>query len=416
MEMSKLYYSETGNVVPALCEELTDYRHAKKILHLAGTRSSARLFLLARAYPGSELPLRISVNGTEILSLSPVSPDVYLWHTVPVASSLLVSGANVFEFWTDAHAMNAWSLALENGHKEPKSFVSTDGGKTWRNEKMGYLNVSRGEYVVRVRLGEDDDPAPPAMVWEDPNSPRLDWLRQMLPSDALQSSPTLDRVRTLTTWVCTRWEYRNLSNGVIYAPWDAETIVAWGKAGRGHDGREPIVMCVHYAVTLVSCCMAAGIPARCAAFTGAINGCNGHFTAEVWFEDLGKWVMVDPTLDAILFKDGVPLSVKEIQQTGSKLIDLAEWGPGYEFQIKNPLIAPWIRDTFANGVCFRYRSVWPRTDFLTHPELAPPGHGSTSYCETNLVWEKEDLQQGFGMFPYFGEEDYFDAPPQDFPG
>jgi hypothetical protein len=62
--MSRLYYSETGHIVPTLCEELTDYRHAKKILDLPGTGRPAKLFLLARSDPGSELPLSISLNGT----------------------------------------------------------------------------------------------------------------------------------------------------------------------------------------------------------------------------------------------------------------------------------------------------------------------------------------------------------------
>ena len=68
-------------------------------------------------------------------------------------------------------------------------------------------------------------------------------------------------------------------------------------------------MCVHYAVTLATACLAAGIPARCSIFTETLNGINGHFTPDVWFEEYGKWVMVDPTVDAILFDRGVPMSV-----------------------------------------------------------------------------------------------------------
>jgi hypothetical protein len=414
--MSRLYYSETGHIVPTLCEELTDYRHAKKILDLPGTGRPAKLFLLARSDPGSELPLSISVNGTELSRLSPNSSGAYMWYETQVPPALLVSGANAFQFWTDAHAMNAWSLAIESGHQDPHSFISSDGGQTWRNEKMGYLNTSRGEYVVRARLDEGTDPSPPTMVWEDVDNPRLQRLRQAIPDYILHSGTTLARVRALTSWVCTSWEYRNSVVATQYAPWDAETIVAWGQLGRGHDGRSPIVMCVHYGVTLVSYCIAAGIPARCAAFTGSINGFNGHFTAEVWFEEYGKWVMVDPMSDAMLFEDGIPLSVKEIQGLGSDLLDWIEWGPGYRFQLKNPVLAEWIPNTFLNAVCFHHRSAWPRTDFLSHPELSPPGHGSTAYCETNLVWEADDLEKGFGMFPYFGQQDYFDAPPQGFPG
>lgn len=413
--MSRLYYSESGRVVPTFCEELTDYRRARKLLYLPGTRAPASLYLLARAYPEAKLPLRMAVNGTELPGLPPRDPGALVWHEAAIPPGLLTAGANTFEFWTDAPAMDAWSLAVEDGHQTPNSYVSTDAGETWRNEKMGYLNVSRGEYVVRVRLAEGvDDPAP-GMVWEDAHYPRLHRLRQGMPAHIPEARTTLARVRALASWVCTQWEYRNAGNATQYAPWDAETIVAWGQAGRGHDGRPPIVMCVHYAVVMVTYCLAAGIPARCAVLTDDVNGIDGHFTAEVWFPEWGKWVMVDPNNDAILFKAGIPLSVKEIQAAGADLAGLIEWGPGHAFQLQNPVMAEWIPSTYLNGKCFRHRSLWPRADFLSHPEQSPPGHGWSAYCETDLVWETDDLEQGFGMFAYFGDADYFDAPPHGFP-
>ena len=70
-----------------------------------------------------------------------------------------------------------------------------------------------------------------------------------------------------------------------------------------------------------------------------------------------------------------------------------------------------VHDNIEKGVCFRNRSIWPRADLLFHPELSPVGHGWTSYCEADLVWEKQHRDQGFGMFRYFGDADYFDAPP-----
>lgn len=410
--MSKLYLSESGHVVPTLCEELTTYRRARKVLQLPGTAAPGTLYILARAYAGSDLPLRLAVNGTEVPAVQPKSSEAYLWYDAPVDASLLKSGANTFEFWTDATAMNAWSLAIEAGHAEPESSISDDGGKTWRNEKMGYLNVLRGEYAVRMRLAEGEDPAPPAMVWEDPTNPRLESLRQIMPAQALEPGPLLSRVRALTSWISSSWEHTNSARAAQYAPWDAETILAWGKARSGHDNRLPIVMCVHYAVAFVSCCQAAGIPARCAVFIGTLGGSDGHFVAEVWLEDYAKWVMVDPNLDAILWKDGVPLSVTEIQQAGSDLSELVEWGPGSEFQRRYPHIVEFMEDNFSRGLFVRHRSIWPRADFLSHPELSPPGHGSTAYCETSLVWEKRDLQRGLGMFPHFADPVYFDAPPR----
>jgi hypothetical protein len=370
------------------------------------------LYVLARCYPDNDLPLRLAINGVEVSAISPDnSPDAYRWYEVTVDPSRLNPGANTFEFWTDGTAMNAWSLAIEAGHAQPDSFISDDGGATWRNEKMGYLNVLRGEYVVRIRLAEGEDPTPPPIVWENLANPRLESLRQIMPAQALEPGPLLGRVRALTSWLSSSWEHTNAARAAQYAPWDAETILAWGRARSGHNGRLPIVMCVHYGAAFVSCCQAVGIPARCAVLMGTRGGSDGHFVAEVWFEAYGKWVMVDPNTDAIFWKDGVPLSVTEIQQAGSDLSDLVEWGPGSEFQRRYPHMVEFIEDNYLQGVFIRHRSVWLRADLLSHPELSPPGHGSVAYCETGLVWEKRERERGFGMFPYYGEPDYFDAPP-----
>jgi hypothetical protein len=412
--MSKLYYSESGNVIPSLCEELTIRRRARKIIQLPLTQSTATLFLLARPYPGTEHNLRVSVNSTELPAISPTDIEGYNWHTVRVPASHIRSGANLFEFWTDAHAMNGWSLAIESGASS-NSYISQDGGMTWRQDKLGYLNVLQGEYVVRVRLAEGTDPEPPDFNWEDPESPDQEDLRAMLPLALHEPVPLMERVRALMTWVCTSWEYRCNYDAIQYAPWDPQTIIAWGKAKQGHAGQPTIVMCVHYAVAFSSFCNAIGIPARCAALMGSLNGQDGHFVSEVWFDEFNKWVMVDPNMDAILFKGEVPLSIGEIQQSGDNLTELIRWGPGHDFQMENPTIARWIPKNYLTGICFRHRSLWSRMDFLSHPEFSPPGHGSVAYCETNFVWEQKELDDGFDMFPYFGNAEYFDAPPHTFP-
>jgi hypothetical protein len=410
--MNKLYLSEEGNVVPTLCEEVTNYRRVRKVLDLPSTASAGTLFILARPHASASPPLRLSVNGVEQPPLPAGSTSTaYYWHSTEVNPSGLRRGANTFEFWTEAPAMTAWSLAIEAGHPNPQSFVSDDGGKTWRNRKMAYLNVLSGEYVVRMRLGEGQDPPPPAMVWEDPSNPRLKRLRTIAPSAALAPGTLMDRVRALTSWLSASWEYTNSGRAAQYAPWDAETILEWGKAKSGQDGQRPIVMCVHYAVCLVSFCQALGIHARPAVLTGDISGGDGHFVAEVWFPEFKKWVMVDPNEDAILWKNGVPLSIPEIRAEGSNIAPLIQWGPGAAFQQSFPAMQAWVKGVYLPGVCFRHRGIWPRADFLSHPELTPSCHGSTAYCETGIVWEKADLQSGFGMFPYFGSPEYFDAPP-----
>ncbi|HJP29342.1 MAG TPA: transglutaminase domain-containing protein, partial [Candidatus Latescibacteria bacterium] len=196
-----------------------------------------------------------------------------------------------------------------------------------------------------------------------------------------------------------------------YAPWDAETLLAWAPGQRGHNGKRPIAMCVHYAAALVSAAQAVGIPARCAVLTEAVNGMQGHFVAEVWEPDLGKWVVVDPNADAMFVQDGIPMSMTEIQNAGQGIGELIEFGPGTEFQLTFPHIVEFAEQNLKKGVCFRHRSVWHRADLLTSPWMSPPAHGSLSYCETGLVWERRELDRGFGMFPAFGDSSWFDAAP-----
>jgi len=409
--MSRLYYTENGNLVATLCEELTTFRRARKILHLPRTQAPATLYVLARRYPDSELPLRVSVNGVEIPAIAPRPSRRHDWYETTVGAGRLREGHNVFEFWTDSMAMNAWSLAIEAGHAQPSSFISDDGGTSWRNEKMAYLNVLRGEYIVRLRLAEGQDPPPPEMVWEDSASPRLDSLRWLMPPEALGSAPLMERVRAVASWLSCSWAHWNASRSALYTPWDPETIIAWGKAEAGHHGQRPVDMCVQYSVALVSCCQAAGIAARCAALKGTLpSAMDGHFVAEVWFPQYQKWVMVDPTLDAVLWKNGVPLSLVEIREAGSDLNDLIHWGPGVECRLREPGKRQ-VVERFSRGYCFGHRSLWPRADFLSHPEFSPSGHGTAAYCETGLVWESADLDSGYGMFSYFADADYFDKPP-----
>jgi hypothetical protein len=253
------------------------------------------------------------------------------------------------------------------------------------------------------------------VVPEDPACPRLETLRQAAPREARQRGPLLGRVRALSSWLASSWEHTSSARAAQYAPWDAATILAWGRSQCGHSGQRPITMCVHYAVAFVSFCQALGIPARCAVLVGTPNGFDGHFVTEVWFAEYGKWVMVDPNADAICWQDNEPLSIPQIQRLGDDLSGVLEYGPGAGFQRTFPHIVEFVRDNLEKGLCFRHRSVWHRADLVSRPELSPPGHGSVSYCESGLIWETRD-RDDFGMFPLFGESSYFDAPPDAGPG
>ncbi|MEE3262871.1 MAG: transglutaminase domain-containing protein, partial [Candidatus Latescibacterota bacterium] len=263
---------------------------------------------------------------------------------------------------------------------------------------------------------EGEDPPPPPVVWEDPASPRLASLRQQLPAEAITSGSVRQKVRALSSWLASSWEHTGSGRAEQYAPWDAQTLLAWAPRQQGHNGKRPIAMCVHYAAALVSAAQAVGLPARCAVTTESCNGSQGHFISEVWDAENAQWFAVDPNSDALFVRDGHLMSMTQIQQAGAAIREHIEWGPGTEFQRTFPHIVEFCDENLTKGVCFGHRSVWYRADLLTRPWLSPPGHGSITYCETGLVWETRDLERGFGMFPAFGTPDWFDAPPVDFPG
>ena len=48
---------------------------------------------------------------------------------------------------------------------------------------------------------------------------------------------------------------------------------------------------------------------------------------------------------------------------------------------------------------------------MTRPEFSPPAHGGGgAYTEAGIVWERKE-KDVWGMFPLFGQPEYFDAPP-----
>ena len=338
----------------------------------------------------------------------------HTWYELSVDPTLLRAGDNVIEFWTDSTAMNSWALGLEAGHADPNSFVSDDSGRSWRSHHMAYLNVIRAEYVVRVRLAEGEDPAPPPIVFNDPDDPRLDSLRAIMPAQALdQGLPKLERLRAISTWLASSWEHTPATPdlGVINSPWDPETVLAWAPGQCGHNGLRPTANCIFYGVAFANTAQAIGVPARCAIFAGKPGKADGHFTAEYWSDEHHKWAMVDPNFDDFFIRDGVPLSVSELQKLGSDLEDVTARGPGAESQRPNQRVHRWFDSHERRARSLEFRTAWYRADQLTRPEFSPPAHGGGgAYTETGIVWEERD-KDTWPMFPLFGSPDYFDAPP-----
>lgn len=406
--MSKLYYRDIGFVIPDLCEEVNFNRRIVKFLNLSQTSSPGKLFLLARPHSLDSSLLYVSINESIPFEI-PVfgSVPAFFWYSLDIPADLLIEGKNRIEIWSNGDAMDAWTIAMDNqANADSDSFLSIDQGNNWTANHKGRLAVSRGEYLVRIRLEEGVDEMPVNWVDGDFLHPRLSAMHRLIPSDVNSAASTLNKARLLSSWVSQSFEYMCASpKSTLYTPWDAATILSWGKSQKGQNGERPMVFCVHYAVVFITACQALGIHARGAVFTEQINSFNGHFAAEVWIPEFKKWVFVDPNIDAIFIMDGKPLSVTELRSLPD-LEPFAHFGPGYAYQMQNPAIEEFMK-IYLNGRFMKLRGIWPRADFLSHPELTPPGHGSLAYCEPDIIWEESS---NLAMFPSLVEPAYFDCP------
>jgi hypothetical protein len=408
--MSKLFITDNGRVLKDHNEDLTRWRWAKKVLHLprGASVADADLWIMASAYAGNKLPLRVQVNGAVAGNIKPIDDNgTYHWYRLHIPARLLRAGDNEFLLVADAPAMNVWRLAIAGPAARPNSFISFDRGHTWRNDCMGLYGALSGEYVVRLRSRSATlrEPAPHEVTYADAGHPKLKELRAMLPKTVTRVRDPWKQVLALRTWVATRWSHDPF--GPPYCPWDTPTILNWATHNRGHGGRGKVAMCVHFAVTFAGFATALGHRARCVAITTDINTMDGHFVCEVFDDKRGKWVVHDPNFD-LHYEDRRPLSAVEVSMlvaVGDPAIDrLVRAGKGMPTKPARLMRA--FRRIVRTGASYRLVSVWQFMNFITDPSAAPGHHGSVTYCEPQWVWfgSADDT----AMFPQHADARWFE--------
>jgi hypothetical protein len=168
-----------------LGEQVTDTVWIKKELELKNpeTDKAALMFFyeIQAHYPrkggywsvesGSQSPLHIIINGTE---LPPVKPDIGYrnrtedWREVEFPSGLLKKGINTVVMHTEKGG--DWRFAFENSLSPNRSAKSMDGGKSWDYNRFGENNHDNGEYLIRFLLdryhGEGAVWSEPIPLWE----------------------------------------------------------------------------------------------------------------------------------------------------------------------------------------------------------------------------------------------------------
>ncbi len=144
---------------------------------------------------------------------------------------------------------------------------------------------------------------------DDPGSVRL--RTEFGLNDVLRGiEDELEGVTALAGWVNSRWSHSS-SN----MPSSPDPLVILREAAEGASFR-----CVEYSLVMVGASQAVGMPARVVGLktrhAATARSAAGHVVAEVWLEDIGKWVVVDPQLGYVFMSDGVPLNAVEL---GEKL-------------------------------------------------------------------------------------------------
>ncbi len=142
-----------------------------------------------------------------------------------------------------------------------------------------------------------------------PDHPDLVWLRKTFQLDKITAEATseFDKVNALCTWVASRKNDRHEGwNTESYYPWNVRKLLDEKNGGTiyGH--------CASYCSVFLACCQSLGWQGRHFAVEGYRENC--HEVAEVYIDELGRWIYFDASL-ATYFRDqttGKPLDMVQM--------------------------------------------------------------------------------------------------------
>jgi transglutaminase-like putative cysteine protease len=189
----------------------------------------------------------------------------------------------------------------------------------------------KAKYGPKPLVWDRTRPAPEfPVLYDDPKAPQLLEMRREFAIDAVVAGAKNDyeRLRLLARWVSSRWEH---SSSQMASKSDPVTILREARKG----GR---FICREYAIVMAGVASAYGLPARVINLLprDVETRSEAHSVAEVWLDDLKKWVLADGQFGAIGELDGIPLNGIELQaafaedrpvvsSAGAGM--LAEWKP-----------------------------------------------------------------------------------------
>jgi hypothetical protein len=213
---------------------------------------------------------------------------------------------------------------------------------------------------------------------------RLDRLRKQYRLDEVvaRGQTELEELALLRDWVHSQWLGWQ-SGKYPYCPsWDPIEILATTKGDWGFG------MCTHYGAVFAACASALGFVARSLVV-------DHHCLAEVWSEELQKWILEDAgpsrEYDATYELDGVLLNALELHE--------AIKGPKSSKKlIANKLPQNLSEPMSTHKQTFVRFAIPLRNDHLIFSEPAELHHGNGQYHYDGYLWWSDDIDPRYAEY------------------
>ena len=179
----------------------------------------------------------------------------------------------------------------------------------------------------------------------------------------------LERFALLRDWIHSQWLGWQSDKYPYTPPWDPLEILETTKGNWGYG------MCTHYGAMFAGCAAALGYVSRAVVI-------DHHCVAEVWSEELQKWILQDAgparEFDATYEVDGVPISALELHRYLAR--------GQLDKVMANKLPQGTSEPMALYGDSFRRFGLAPRNDHLVYAEPAELHHGANQYHWDGYLW------------------------------
>lgn len=132
-------------------------------------------------------------------------------------------------------------------------------------------------------------------IYQPHNEDKLKILRSEYDLEGLTRpfESELDKFKALRGWVRKQWKYGFPKN--VSRDYDTLDILRRAK-------NKEAFWCSEYTAAFIQCALSLGYQAR------YVGLCKGHVVAEIWSNELKKWIVMDPTFNIHFEMDGAPLN------------------------------------------------------------------------------------------------------------